>query len=197
MTLTKHTDVIATLRRRSTNRCGWKRQSIFAWKGVEDQMGLIMGRMILPPDWLQRLLRASEDKDELDVERRRRALQDRLSRLKEMRLDGDVTKARFDSEKARLVGELGSLEALRSPASAAEDSAATLAQYASVWDYATLEERADIVRAVFETVYLDLDEVNRNHGEATSPVSAAHADAECRGTVVWRPRSDSNRRSPP
>ena len=117
-----------------------------------------MRRLILPPAWLERLLRASENKEEGDVERRRRVLQDRLSRLKEMRLDGDVTRARFDSEKARLAGELQSLEALRSPVSSPEEIAAVLEQYAAVWDYATVEERADIVHAVFETVYLDLDE---------------------------------------
>ena len=136
--------------------CGWKRQSIFA-DGVEEQMGLLLRRMILPPDWREKLIEASADKQGVDVERRRRAIQDRLSRLKELRLDGDISKGRYDTEKAGLTGELQSLDAMRSPVSSPAEVAVELAQYAAIWDYATAEERADIVRSMFETVYLDMD----------------------------------------
>ncbi len=138
--------------------CGWKRQSVPA-EGIEQVLGVLIRKMELPPDWREKVIAvANEAGDRDEAQRRRRSVKDRLSRLRELYLEGEVSRPRYETERARLQGELEGLDASLARSAPIEASGELLRRYAEVWDVLTEEERAQVAGSLFEEVYVDVDQ---------------------------------------
>ena len=137
-------------------QCAARRHSVKA-EVIEQQIGLLINRLDLPSDWQAEILERVSDPSEAETKRRRTGVKERLSRLNELYLDGDIGKLRYQVERATLGGELEGLDAALAVADDPVDRVSVLRGYADIWDAADEEERAGIVQAVLEEVYVDLD----------------------------------------
>lgn len=137
--------------------CGAQRQSVVC-DVVDTQIGEIFRQLKLPADWTGQLqsLAVSGEKPS-DVPKRRRSTRERLKRLSELYLDGDIPKSRYDQERATLHAQLEALDAESIDEGTIEKAAKVIDTYASIWDAADDSERASITKTVFEAVFVDLD----------------------------------------
>lgn len=135
--------------------CHVQRASMGA-DAVEGQLAALFRRMVLPDNWRERLAAKLASQADDGSGARRRAIKARLDRLAELYADGDLTRLRYESERATLRSELESLTA-QAMASPENDATEQLERYGAAWDAMEEHERAEIVRAVFEEVYVDLD----------------------------------------
>jgi len=94
--------------------------------------------------------------DMVAVVRTRKSLEQRLSRLQELYLDGDIAKDRYTEDKRNIEAQLSELALPSETVNAA--SVKELEAIAEAWPWTTPEEQARIVRTIFQAVYLDLDE---------------------------------------
>jgi site-specific DNA recombinase len=124
-------------------------------KPLDDQIGELVSRLCLPEDWRARLAELDGQRpDRGQAERQRRALQGKLKRLREVYVDGDLSRGEYDRRRAELQGELAGL---RDPdADRVEQAGATLAGLAEAWQDAPAEIRAQMLRAIFEEIRVDL-----------------------------------------
>jgi site-specific DNA recombinase len=122
---------------------------------VDPQVEALVKQVRLPDDWRDRLGELAEHRADVDqVEDKRKYLQGRLRRLRDLYLDGDFSKAEYDQRRADLKAEL---DALRTPeAPAIEQAAETLQSLADIWDGASLRIRRDMLRTIFEGIYVDM-----------------------------------------
>lgn len=137
-------------------RCSTRFESVDA-ELLEAQVARLVCQMRLPADWQRRLdemLAAAPD--QLEAQARRRSIRARMERLQELRLDGDISRVRYESERAKLRAELEAVDALLG-AARSEVPTEVLQGLAGAWPVATEEERAELVSLVFEEVYIDLD----------------------------------------
>jgi len=119
---------------------------------IEDQIGALLAAFAVPAATQQRLLNLWHHYHSRDVSTSttRIRLQRKLRRLKELYLEGDLTKREFQDQKANVTHELAALPLEGNPDN---DDGARLASYLSdvsrAWLEATPEERNKLARQLF------------------------------------------------
>ena len=113
-------------------------------------------RLRLPEDWRERLDELAEHReDRQNVKGKRRYLENKLRRLRELYLKGDFGKAQYDRRKADLQGQSDALQMPETPE--VEQAGETLESLGQVWDGASKRIRRDMLRTIFEAVYVDVE----------------------------------------
>jgi site-specific DNA recombinase len=122
---------------------------------VEPQVATLVERLQLPEDWRDRLEELSNHREErADVEGRRKYLQGKLRRLRELYLDGDFDRGEYDRRKAELQVQL---DALRIPeAPDVEQAGEVLESLGAEWAQAPKRLQRDMLRTIFEAIFVDV-----------------------------------------
>ncbi len=129
---------------------------------VEEQVGLILGRTNLPPDWQEEISDYLAAEGEwVQVEKERQKLEKELDNLRRLYRLGAYD--HLENKDAAFMAELRSLqERLKSLPSADPDAiyeaANALVVMQEIWDEATLEEKRGLVRDSLRRIDLDVAE---------------------------------------
>ncbi len=166
----------------------------------EETVAALFARLELPEDWRRRVEElARTEGNRIDVVRERRRLEERISRARDGFLNGVL-----DSETARIaIAEAeAALAVLSEPGEEPVRALDVLTEIRDLWPHMKAEERRDLVRLVLVEVGVDTrtgDVKGLKPKPAFAPLFRILAEEE--GGLVrvceWRPRPDSNRRSPP
>ncbi len=122
---------------------------------VEDQIGVLLTAFAVPEDERSRMLTAwrRHQSAAVDTVAERIRIRRKLDRLKDLYLEGDLDKAAYQAQKARLTEDLASLPPEGNPDSDVGERLATfLSDVAKAWTVATPEERNRLARQLFGTV---------------------------------------------
>jgi hypothetical protein len=123
---------------------------------IDDQVAALVKRLELPNDWRERLEELAEHKEERqNIEGKRRYLEGKIRRLREVYIDGDLDRAEYDQRRAELQTELDALVVPDVPD--IEAAGKTLESLGDVWEGASKRIRRDMLRTIFEAVYVDVE----------------------------------------
>ncbi|MBN1452928.1 MAG: hypothetical protein JW963_18060 [Anaerolineales bacterium] len=116
-----------------------------------------MSRIVLPPDWKQRIEDLAGDANEREaILRERAAIQEKLRRLKRAYVDGLADDAEYDAIRTALQSRLASLVLPNSPHLVRAGE--YLENLGTLWDAATLAEQREITRILLKAMYIDLEQ---------------------------------------
>jgi site-specific DNA recombinase len=122
---------------------------------IDDQVAELVKRLRLPEDWRERLEEMSQHREEKDqVEGKRRYLQGKLRRLRELYLDDDIGRPEYDRRKADLKAQLDALQVPAQPA--VEDAGETLETLGAEWAGAPKRYQHEMLKVIFESVSVDV-----------------------------------------
>lgn len=140
--------------RRRSLPCG-ARVHLARCDAIDPQVGELVGRLRLPEDWRARLEELDAHQEErADLEGRRRYLQGKLRRARDLYLEGDYSRAEYSRLKADLQVQL---EGLREPeAPEVQAAGATLEALADAYQGAPVALQAQMLKAIFAEVCVDL-----------------------------------------
>lgn len=130
----------------------------FVSSGVESQIEGLLGRFAVPGDEQERLIAAwtARQRHDAGAKAERARIERKLARLREAYLDGELSKAEYQTRKGTLTADLANLPAPAAPDRATgKRLAGFLSDVASAWRVATAAERNTIARAVFADVVID------------------------------------------
>jgi hypothetical protein len=114
-------------------------------------------RLALPDDWRERLEELVEDRPEReDLDAKRRYIQGRLRRLREVYVDGDLGRTEYARRRDELRAQLVALE--EPEPSEVEHAAETLETRGTEWAGASKRLRRAMLRVIFEGIYCDMIE---------------------------------------
>jgi DNA invertase Pin-like site-specific DNA recombinase len=138
--------------------CGAKYRMVPERELLPDLEGII-DAMRLPEDLKAEAMQIIEGRDTTGaVDRQAAKLESELQRLNRMYQAGNVTDDYYDRESARINAELAGLAPNTQPSIDIEAAIAMLDNMPALWRAATPEEKAEIVRSVFEAFKVDLNE---------------------------------------
>lgn len=135
-------------------RCDMRYESVVA-DVIDEQVAELLQKLLLPEDWQQRLSERMGVRDEPGAKARRQSALGRLARLRELYLEGDMPRARYDAERGRLQADIERCEV--ELASVTFEPVATLTAIQEAWPEATDEERARMAQLILEEVHIDID----------------------------------------
>ena len=122
---------------------------------IDEQVEALVKRLKLPDDWRDRLEELNEHREERQgVEKRQAYLQGKLRRLRELYIDGDFDKPEYDRRKGELQDQLDALTVPDAPD--VMEAGATLETLGQIWEDASLRIRRDMLRTIFEGIYVDM-----------------------------------------
>jgi site-specific DNA recombinase len=199
-------------RGRQAARCG--QRSTFL-DGFEAQIATYLGTFQLPDETVLDVIRMYDQASALsnDAESRRRAIEGRLERIRELYKWGDLTRSAYASERDNLDAELTTLRGNTDRATMLTEAAALLRDLPAAWEAASPDQRNRLARLVFESVEVkddqlvaviaqpdfapfflasngDLSQFKTNENDTEEPVSSSEV-------MTGRKRRDSNPRSQP
>jgi site-specific DNA recombinase len=123
---------------------------------IDAQVAELVSRLRLPDDWRERLEELAEHREEREnIEGKRQYLAGKLRRLRELYVDGDYSRPEYDQRKADLEARLVALQMPETPE--VEQAGETLETLGQVWDGASKRIRRDMLRVIFEGVYVDAE----------------------------------------
>ena len=140
----------------SGTHCQYSRKSLRA-DLMEAQLDMLIRRLKLPDDWQEKLEVFLEDDSEIvDVERERAKIKAKIRRLRE-----SYTRGLFEEDEHVFWKETETLQTklralVQIPQDDVNKAAQTLIGLSEAWSAATPEERHELVKIVFETIYVDL-----------------------------------------
>ena len=142
--------------RRRKHDCEATRGSV-ACRVVDEQIGALISNMAIDDRWLDygETILVADDAEAGDAGRERTRLKERLSRLKELYLDGEIGSNRWKTEGAAIRAQLEALDAASREET--EYAELKLGEFADCWHSATHAEKADFCQLVFEAVWVDLE----------------------------------------
>jgi site-specific DNA recombinase len=122
---------------------------------IDAQVGELCKRITLPDDWRERLEELAGDR-EARRERadRRRELEGKIKRLRQLYIEGDFDKAEYDWQRASLQAQLDDLQ--EPETGEVEAAGEVLANLADVWDGAPVTLQAQLLKTIFQEVRVDL-----------------------------------------
>lgn len=137
--------------------CGAHRTSVTV-EAIDQQVGQLVRRMVLPDDWRERVTEyMGADGDAAAANAKRARIRDRLGRMKDLYLMGDMRRGEYEIERAKLRAELDAMDAAESVVQPAAEAGEMLGRLARLWDVATPERQAELAQSVFAEVWIDLD----------------------------------------
>ncbi len=139
--------------------CTTRRKSI-PEPDVEQALYIAVSGLRLPDDWRTMAvanLDAADDDETARIEVRRAALETKLDRLKGLVKEGIIDPAEYRADKAEIDTNLDALPVAKHVDVDLDRAAALLEDMRTLWDEANREERREIVHALFEGVWVDLD----------------------------------------
>ena len=120
----------------------------------DGQMGRIIESILLPKSYMDLVLAQIQLADEVKrVERERKRVEERIRRLREVYLEGDLPRDQYTERKRSLETELASL--IIPDVDAAKEAGKLLEQLPALWEEADLSERRKLLTAMLEAVYID------------------------------------------
>ncbi len=120
----------------------------------DGQMGKIIESIILPKSWMELVLAKIQLDDEVKrVKGERKRVEERMRRLREVYLEGDLPRDQYGERKRSLEVQLASL--VIPDVDAAQEAGRLLEGLATLWQEADLRERCRLLRAMLEAVYVD------------------------------------------
>ena len=123
---------------------------------IDAQVAALVVRLSLPDDWRERLEELTAHKeDKENVEGKRKYIQEKLRRLRELYLDGDFDRQEYDRRRADLQAEIGALREPEAPE--VETAGETLATLGQEWANAHKKCRRDMLRVIFEAIFVDVE----------------------------------------
>ena len=184
---------------------GWECPQKSAYLDIyEDQVKEYLRSFHIPEDYREKILdihRKMRDAFD-DTETQRARLEKRADRMKELYGWGDITKERYLAEREAMQKELRALEPIEEHGKNLSELAQFLTNVAYAWDVANQEQRNKLTRCLFQEVWIKDKEViavkpqpelkpffDLNHEAMKNRLSQNFGK--------WRPRGDSNPRSPP
>ena len=120
----------------------------------DDQMGRIVGAIVLPDAWMDRVLARIHLADEVErIQQEREQVSQRLRRLGKAYVDGLYSDDDYRREKRALEERLGSL--VVPGVNAAREAGKLLENLPALWEEANLAERRKLLMAMLDAVYVD------------------------------------------
>ncbi len=120
----------------------------------DGQMGRIIESLVLPKSYMDQVLAEIELADEVKrVERERNRVEERMRRLREIYLDGDLPRDQYTERKRILENQLSSL--IIPDADAAREAGRLLEEIPILWQEANQGERRKLLTVMLEAVYVD------------------------------------------
>ena len=120
----------------------------------DGQMGRIIESILLPKSYMDLVLAQIQLADEVKrVERERKRVEERIRRLREVYLEGDLPRDQYGERKRNLENQLASL--VIPDVDAAKEAGKLLEQLPALWEEADLSERRQLLTAMLEAVYVD------------------------------------------
>ena len=120
----------------------------------DGQMGRIIESILLPKSYMDLVLAQIQLADEVKrVERERKRVEERIRRLREVYLEGDLPRDQYGERKRNLENQLASL--VIPDVDAAKEAGKLLEQLPALWEEADLSERRKLLTAMLEAVYVD------------------------------------------
>ena len=161
----------------------------------DEQMGKIIGALVLPDVWLDRVLARIQLEDEVTrIEEERQSAQERLRRLAKAYVDGLYSEEDYRREKQILEERISSL--IVPGVDAAEEAGKLLQDLPRLWNDATLSERRTLLMTMLDAVYVDaVDEraiVAIKPKPAFRPLFEVATWRAESGIVVYRPEFEDN-----
>jgi DNA invertase Pin-like site-specific DNA recombinase len=139
------------------DRGGDCRQKPIRASEAEDALGEFLSGIQLPGDWRGQVLgMIREQALSDDAAQDRNRLEQRLDRLRQLFLMGDLPEASYKSERDALKAQIATLHPPQMPD--IEAAGALLADFRQIWQLATDTERRDLIRSLLEAVYLDKEQ---------------------------------------
>ena len=124
---------------------------------LDAKVSAVVERLALPDDWRERLEELVEDRPEReDLDAKRRYIQGRLRRLREVYVDGDLGRTEYARRRDELRAQLVALE--EPEPSEVEHAAETLETRGTEWAGASKRLRRAMLRVIFEGIYCDMIE---------------------------------------
>ena len=140
-------------RSRSHMDCPGDGKSI-RWEVPDDQIGRIVGAVILPEAWLDRVLAQVHLADEVKrINEERKEVERRLKRLGQVYLDNLITVEEYHRQKRLLEDKMASL--VIPAVDATEEAGKLLENLPGLWDKATTGERRRILLTMLDAVYVE------------------------------------------
>ncbi|NUM44631.1 MAG: recombinase family protein [Anaerolineales bacterium] len=127
---------------------------------VDAYLHALIEHLTLPASWLEETAaRMGKDEDLDAIQKRRRELENRRRRLKEMRLAGDFEEDAdlYKSEMERIRRELEGLPSF-DDLEALKETFAALQDLPEIWRKASEEDQRDLIRLMLREVYVDVPE---------------------------------------
>ena len=193
-----------TQSRSTTEKCPAEGKTIKCYI-PDEQIGKIIGALVLPDAWLDRVLARIQLEDEVTrIEQERQTAQDRLRRLAKAYVDGLYTDEDYRREKNLLEERISSL--IVPGVDAAQEAGKLLEDLPRLWKGATLSERRALLTTMLDAVYIDLidaqaivaikpkpafrplfDIVNTREGSGVTFIENAETDADSTSPCFrWR-----------
>jgi len=124
---------------------------------VDEQIARIVSGFELPDAWKEYVLEElSATQEHRDLEAERKRLESRLKRLAQAYIDAGMTESDYQRERQEILLRLAQLENPR--VKTVLEAGEFLRTLGPVWERATKKERQDILRVIFEAVYVNIDE---------------------------------------
>lgn len=124
---------------------------------VDERIGAIFKRIVLPEDWRSRVTRQIKERDEVArlIDERAR-LKERLRRLGLAFVDGIYDESEYHRQKQNVHAQL---ESLAIPDfNFALKAGELIDEFAHIWEYATVEERHNLITSLLDAVYVDMND---------------------------------------
>lgn len=125
---------------------------------VEEQLGDIIQQLVLPKNWQEQLdgFLKEADSQKVDVEKERTKLRDHIRRLRKSYTNGLYADDEhvFWAEIEKSQAQLNALEAV--VPEEVDQASRTLDGLADAWEIATLSERSELVKIIFDEIHVDL-----------------------------------------
>ena len=122
----------------------------------DGQMGRIIESILLPKSYMDLVLAQIQLADEVKgMERERKRVEERIRRLREVYLEGDLPRDQYSERKRNLENQLASL--VIPDVDAAQEAGRLLEQLPTLWEEADLSERRQLINPLIERVYVDME----------------------------------------
>jgi site-specific DNA recombinase len=167
--------------------------------GYEEQLGEYLAAFRIPKDYQERLLEAHRVLGRAydDAEIRRARLEAALQRLKDLYQWGHKSRQEYLTECEVIQRELGSLRAPTNDGESLEKLAAFLNDVGMAWAEADQTQRNRLALSLFEAVWIQNQRVLAvTPRPELRPFFDLQYEGVSQNVLHWRPRGDSNPRSP-